>query len=411
MRPDTTCKNQGKKLMILGGARKSLPLIEYAVEKGYRTILCDYLPDNPGRLLADEYYSISAADKDLVLELAREKNIDGIVSYSSDLLAKTAAFVGNVLGLPSNPYGSVLTLTRKDLFRNFLKTNGFDCPRSYVFGSFAEAGAQIGDDMFPVMVKPVDSAGSAGVTKADSLSRLEEAFGKAMEISEENKVIVEEYIQMDHECMIGGDIFVLDGKITFYGLLNSHRGAEFSPFVPTGTSYPIFLCKKRTEEVHRTLQRAVDLLGMRLGGFNVELMYDSRGKLYIVEIAPRNGGNLIPELLKTATGADLTAALADASMGVEEIGFGYARPCRYYSTYVIHSETDGILRKIEYKGDIRDNIIREELYVRHGQKVSRFDNAKKALGIIFLKFRDQEEEVYKMRNMKKFIDIELEPDA
>ena len=121
MRPDTTCKNQGKKLMILGGARKSLPLIEYSVKKGYRTILCDYLPDNPGRLLADEYYSISAADKDLVLELAREKNVDGIVSYSSDLLAKTAAFVGNMLGLPSNPYGSVLTLTRKDLFRDFLK--------------------------------------------------------------------------------------------------------------------------------------------------------------------------------------------------------------------------------------------------------------------------------------------------
>lgn len=409
MRPEITCKNQGKKLMVLGGARKSVPLIEYAVKKGYRTILCDYLPDNPGRLVADEYHCISAADMEAVLELARAENIGGIVSYSSDILAKTAAYVGNRLGLPSNPYASVLTLIRKDLFRNFLQTNGFNCPRSYAFGSFAEARSVIGEDMLPFMVKPVDSAGSAGVTKVESLSLFGEAFEKALAISGEKKVIVEEYIQMDHECMIGGDIFVLNGKIAFYGLLNSHRGAECSPFVPTGTSYPLFLCRERTEEVHRTLQRVVDLLGMRLGGFNVELMYDSGGKLYIVEIAPRNGGNLIPELLRTATGADLTAALADASMGAEDISFGYARPCRYYSNYVIHSETDGILRQIRYKGDIRDNIIREEMYVRHGERVFRFDSAKKALGIIFLRFSDQEEEMYKMKNMKKFIETELDP--
>ena len=408
MRPEIACKNQGKKLMILGGARKSLPLIEHAVKMGYRTILCDYLPDNPGRLIADEYHCISAADKDAVLDLARAENIGGIVSYSSDILAKTAAYVGNSLGLPSNPYGSVVTLIRKDLFRDFLETNGFNSPRAYAFGSLSEARSKIGDDMLPFMVKPVDSAGSAGVTKVDRLSLLEEAFEKALAISGEKKVIVEEYIEMDHECMIGGDIFVLDGKIAFYGLLNSHRGCESSPFVPTGTSYPLFLDKDRTDEVHRTLQRAVDLLGMRLGGFNVELMYDSSGKLYIVEIAPRNGGNLIPELLRIAAGADLIAALADASMGADDIDFGYTRSGCCYSTYVIHSETEGILKQIIYKDEIRDNIIREELFVRHGEEVRKFDNAKKALGIIFLKFRDQEEEICKMRNMKKFIAIELE---
>lgn len=41
----------------------------------------------------------------------------------------------------------------------------------------------------------------------------------------------------------------------------------------------------------------------------------------------------------------------------------------------------------------------------------RIQKTQKLWEIIFLKFRDQEEEAYKMRNMKKFIDIELEPDA
>ena len=400
--------NKGKKMLILGGAQKSVPIIEYAVKKGYYTILCDYLPDNPGRLLVDEYHCISASDMDRVLDLAKEKAVDGVVSYSSDILAKTAAFVGNRLGLPSNPYLSVLILTRKDLFRDFLKKNDFNCPKAYAFGSLDEAKSLIGDDMLPVMVKPVDSAGSAGVTKVDHMPLFEGAFKKALEISGENKVIVEEYIQMDHECMIGGDIFVLNGRIVFYGLLNSHRGSEGSPFVPTGTSYPLFLDKERTEEVKRTLQRAVDLLGMRLGGFNVELMFDICGKLYIVEIAPRNGGNLIPELLKAAAGVDLTAALADASMGISDIDFGHSGEGQYFSTYVIHSETDGILRQIKYKGDIRDNIVREVMYAGKGERVCKFDNAKKALGIIFLKFSGMEEEMYKMKNMMNFIEPELD---
>jgi biotin carboxylase len=258
------------------------------------------------------------------------------------------------------------------------------------------------------MVKPVDSAGSTGVVKVEKWSQFEEAFLNALKLSTEKIVIVEEYIQMNHECMIAGDAFVLNGKVEFMGLLNSHRGAEEHPFIPTGTSYPIFLNSRQVDEVSQTVQKVVDLLGIQFGGLNLELMYDNKGDLYIIEIAPRNGGNLIPELLNTVTGIDLIGALVDASVGITDINLRYNKPNSYYATYVLHSNRNGRLKEIKYGEGIKNNIIRKVIHIKNGEEVLEFDNAKKAIGILFLKFDSLEEEQEKLKNIKEYIDIVLE---
>lgn len=399
-----------KRVLILGGSEKLLPIIKYASNSGYYIIVCDYLPDNPGRYYANEYYNISTTDMESILELAKKIGIDGIVSYSSDLIALTAAYVGNKLNLPSNPYDAVLTLARKDLFRKFLRENDFNCPKADSFNCLDDAKKAIIDYKLPLMVKPVDFAGSAGVVKIKELSQFEDAFVNALRLSKEKRVIIEEYIQMSHECMIAGDAFILDGKVAFMGLLNSHRGAEHHPFIPTGTSYPIFLNDDQVEEVTNTIQRVVDLLKIQLGGLNLELMYDDKGNLYIIEIAPRNGGNMIPELLNIATGVDLIGALVSASVGLKNIILKPYDFDSFYATYVLHSHKGGRLKGIKYSEEIKNNIIDQVLYVRNGEEVFEFDSAKKAIGIIFLKFNSLEEEKYKIRNIREYIKINLADD-
>ena len=80
----------------------------------------------------------------------------------------TAAYVGNALGLPSNPYDSVLTLARKDLFRTFLKDHNFNVPRSQSFSDRALAKDWLNKIQLPAFIKPVDSSGSKGVTKLEN---------------------------------------------------------------------------------------------------------------------------------------------------------------------------------------------------------------------------------------------------
>ena len=108
-----------KRILFLGASQFQIAPIIYAKEQGHYVITCDYLPNNPGHKFADEYHNISTTDKDAVLELAKRLKIDGIVAYASDPAAPTQAYVGNRLGLPSNPYESVMILAEKIIFEIF----------------------------------------------------------------------------------------------------------------------------------------------------------------------------------------------------------------------------------------------------------------------------------------------------
>ena len=231
-----------KKIMFLGASWKN-SVIKYAKEQGYYTILCDYLPNNPGRNYAHEYYCVSTRDKEAVLTVAKDTNVDGIIGYISDDAALTAAYVANKLNLPTNPYESVLTLVKKDLFRKFLRENGFHCPKAESFKTIEEAKRGLNRFKLPLMVKPIDSSGSKGISRIDSIEELDNAFKYASLHSKLKEVIIEEYIEKSHEYQIGGDVFVKDGKLAFCGFLNCHRNIEANPYVPVGKKLSYFIKK------------------------------------------------------------------------------------------------------------------------------------------------------------------------
>ena len=391
-----------KKLLVLGGSEKSLPLIRYAISKGHHVVLCDRDPDNPCRCLATLFVQVSTTDLDGVLEVARNHAVDGIVSFGSDVMAATAAFVGQALGLPSNPYEAVLTLGRKDLFRAFLSSHGFNTPRAASFSSLDNVLLNCNQFLLPVMVKPVDSAGSTGVSKVMEWAELLSAFDLAMGASQKKQVIVEEYIQMNHDHMIAGDAFVLDGQVVFWGLMNSHRASSEYPFLPTGTSYPVSLNLEQQMTVKKTVQLLVDALGIKLGGINLELMFDGSGDLYIIELAARNGGNYIPELLQQATGVDLIAALVYASLGetVDVLSF---QDEKYVATYMIHSQKKGTFQGIILADEIKCNVYKTILNVKIGDSIQMFDRATNALGALFLRFDSITEQEVKLKRIRDLV--------
>ena len=75
---------KAEKILLLGGSAQQVTAIREARNMGYETVLCDYLPDNPGQFAADHYYNISTTDRDAVLDIARKEQIDGILAYASD---------------------------------------------------------------------------------------------------------------------------------------------------------------------------------------------------------------------------------------------------------------------------------------------------------------------------------------
>ncbi|MBQ5637429.1 MAG: hypothetical protein IIV06_00050, partial [Alistipes sp.] len=122
-----------KKILLLGGSAQQLVAIRAAKQLGYYTVVCDYLPDNPGQYIADKFYGISTTDVEAVYEVAQTEKVDGILAYASDPAALPAAIVAERLGLPTNPAKSVEILGLKYPWRQFLQDNNFACPKVYSF--------------------------------------------------------------------------------------------------------------------------------------------------------------------------------------------------------------------------------------------------------------------------------------
>lgn len=375
-----------KRLLLLGGSSQQIVAIETARRLGYYTILCDFLTDNPGQYHADKFYLTSTTDKEAVLKVAKDEKVDGILAYASDPAAPTAAYVAEKLGLPTNPCQSVEILCNKDRFRSFLKENGFHSPTAagYVDNNIDKSLFKL-----PVIIKPVDSSGSKGATVLHSWEGVEEALNFAFSFSRSHRIIVEEFIEKKHEYLIGGDIFVADGKVVLWGLLNCHRDQNVNALVPVGKSYPLLLEDSNVREVKNTLQKMVDKLGLCFGSVNVELVVDKYDQVWPIDIGPRAGGNMIPDLLGMIFGVDVVEMAVRAAMG-EHISADEKEGTPYYATHNLHSNKNGSYQDIEFSDELEKYIIRKCLYKKPGDKVEYFDNAAKALGILFLKFQDQE---------------------
>ena len=394
-----------KKILLLGGSTQQIPAIEYANDQGYYTVLCDYLADNPGQDYAKKFYCVSTTDKDAILEVAKNEKVDGVVAYASDPAAPTAAYVAEKLGLPTNPYKSVEILAFKDKFREFLRENNFNSPKAKGFSSIESAKEEIAQFTFPVMVKPIDSSGSKGVRKVEKVEDFEEAYKIALDNSRGKNIIVEEFIEQDHDYMIGGDCFVLDGEVVYWGFLNCHRDPKVNALVPVGKSYPLLISEDRIKQVKREIQRVVDLLHIEFGGFNVEAMIDSKERVFLIEMGPRNGGNMIPDFLKMIHGVDLIGATVEAAMGNKNFQIEQKSNSGFYATHNLHTDKDGLFQTVQYKNGIEDKILKEVIYKKNGDRVQYFDGANKAIGIVFFKFDTQEEQMDFTNSPENWIEV------
>ena len=397
-----------KKILLLGGANTQIPSILTAKKMGYYTITCDYLPDNPGHKFADEYHNVSTTDKEAVLALAKELQIDGILAYATDVAAATAAYVSEAMGFPTSPYKSVDILTNKDKFRAFLEENGFCTPRARGYSSVEEAKKDLENFKFPVMVKPVDSAGSKGVARMDDAGQLEELVENALQYSRCTRFIIEEYVEK-YRYQIAGDGFSVDGKLVFRCFANEHfSNKAASPYVPIGESFPYDMPKEVHEKVHAEIQRLLTLLDMKTQAYNFDIRIDKDYNVYLMEVGPRNGGNMIAQVIEKATGIPFVEYMLKAAMGEDCSELKMVEPEGFWSCYILHTLKEGNFKRIQYTDEIKKNIVEEHIHVKEGEKLIPFTGSNGTVGVLILRYDSMEEMLHKMDNMYDYITVEVE---
>ena len=399
-----------KRVLMLGGSLAQVSCITKAKEMGIYTIICDYLPDNPGQRFADEYYNISTTDKEKVLELAKTLDLDGIVCYASDPAAPTAAYVAEALGLPTSPFRSVEILTNKDLFRDFLKNNGFNCPNSFYCNSEEEVINAANQMTFPLLIKPVDSSGSKGVALVNNINELQLAIPDAFKFSRRKTVILEEFVESVGPP-IGGDGFSVDGKLVFWAFADDFCDtSSANPIAPVVETYPccrtISLQNKIVDEINRLLS----LLQMKTNAYNIEVRIDSKERIYLMEVGPRSGGNAIPEVTKLATGVDMIEYTIKAAIGEDCHDLQFQDINGFWSTYLMHSNEGGELINIEIDDDYKkNNFVSFETEYKKGSFIPAYKGSNGAMGSMISKFSSFEEMMEKTKNFDHYVKVIVKP--
>lgn len=395
-----------KKLMLLGGMRYLVPVIEAAHKLGVYVITCDYLPNNIAHKYSDEYCNVSILEKDKVLEKAKELKIDGILSFACDPGVVTAAYVAEKMGLPSSgPYESIEILQNKGKFRKFLTENNFNVPVAKQYTDIETALNDIEMFNWPVIVKPTDSAGSKGVTKVEEKDKLKDAINYALKFSHSNEFIIEDFLEKigdSSDC----DSFSVDGELKFvsFSAQKFDENCE-NPYTPAAFTWPASISKEHQEELTNEIQRLLKLLDMKNSIYNIETRECTNGKAYIMECSPRGGGNRLAEMIRYMTGVDMITNIVKSALGMELDVIEQKELKDNWAEIILHSEKEGTFEKLWISEEISSNIVENDLWIETGTHVGGFSGANEAIGTMVLKFDSEIQMNNVLNNQNNYIKV------
>jgi biotin carboxylase len=379
-----------------------------AHELGIYVITCDYLPDNYAHRFSDEYCNISITDKDAVLKKARELKIDGIMSFACDPGVVTAAYVAGQMGLPNvGPYDSVCILQNKGKFRQFLTDHGFHVPTAKSYRCMDDALKDTELFHWPVIVKPVDSAGSKGVSRVDYKENLEKGIEKALSFSLTGEFIIEDFIEQKGFSS-DSDCFSVDGELSFTSFNNQYFDRKAAnPYTPAAFSWPSGMADEAQNELRNEIQRLLHLLHMKTAVYNIETREGVNGQAYIMELSPRGGGNRLAECLKYAADVDMITNMVKYSVGLQMDEIVQKEYNGYWAEIVLHSNKAGTYHGLWISEDIADCVVERDVWVEVGQKINPFTAANESLGTVILKFENEQKMQDVLKNQEKYIAIQV----
>lgn len=307
----------GKRLLILGGMRFSCEIVNTAKAMGIYTLVADYnkIEDSPGKQIADEAVDLSVIDVDAVVNYVKGNNIDGVFVGFNDMLLPYYAEICEKAGLPC--YGTKQqfdTLIAKDQYKALCRH--FDVP------TIPEYDIDDENIKYPVLVKPVDSSGSRGITICHNRQELEAAVEVGKKASKTEKVLIERY-------MDGREVTVFwtfqNGNYYLSALANRHvkhnQGQDVIP-LPVGYTFPSVFLPKYQREVEENCKRMFRHLGIKDGMMFMQCKVED-GTCYVYDLGFRPTGSLEYKILKRVCGYDplemMICHALTGKMGGEEI--------------------------------------------------------------------------------------------
>lgn len=367
-----------KKALILGVGNAQFDLIQYLKAKGWWILACSNQRNEYAIELVDRFELINILDTDSLETIAREESVDLIYSIGSDIAVPSTARIASNLELPTFiNYKTSQLLCNKLLLRDLLTANNLSPVR---YKKIYTKDDIIGWDIFPCIVKPVDSQGQRGVYTAKSFQEIEAGLMDALNFSDSKSLIVEEYLDGPE---ISINAFVFNSHVVSYQLTdrlvveNCHVGIPRAHRIPATSG-----SDKQLTQASALMKSCVKALDIKNGPIYFQIKLTSNGPK-IIEITPRLDGCHIWRLIKYSSGFDLL----ETSLNLLTTG-NYSKPqhkinSSFYRLEFFLCPPGRVFKNKEY--NVKDNSVYAKFYYREGDVVKNINNVMEKVGYQIIK--------------------------
>ena len=304
------------KILLLGAGRETYRryLLE-SIAGRHEVVLAQGSPARWADDLVRSSHLAPPGDHEALIRLARSERVEGVLTWMESCV-EAAAAVSTALDLPGHPEPAARASRDKHLMRRCWTRAGLGSAASHLVTDIGEARAAAEAVGFPVVLKPRALAGSVGVTLAHDRQELERAFSVAVRAELDRYetavrgALLEEYLDGPE---VSVESIVQAGQVHIVAVTRKRTGLPpgfeelghlVGPTPPGGCD----------QALRRLVVDAHAALGLRDGATHTEVRLTARGPK-LVEIAARLAGDLIPKLVRHATGVNLGLAAAAVAIG------------------------------------------------------------------------------------------------
>ena len=334
--------NSKQKLAVIGASYLQQPLVEKAKEMGLEVHCFAWEEGAVCKDIADHFYPISIIEKEEILSICQQVGINGICTIASDVAAPTVAYVAEKMGLVGNSYESAVRANNKYLMRESFSKADVPCPKYMVATPDTINTPSVLDGLrefqYPIIIKPSDRSGSLGVSKICTPAEYYPAIDQAMKVSFKHEAMIEEFID-------GREI-----SVEFISYQGHHYPLQITDKVTTGAPHfvelehhqPSSLSKEMYETIYSITEKALNALGITNGASHSEYKITPKGRIAIMEIGARMGGDFIgSDLVRLSTGYDFLKGVIEVALGI------FKKPNitehKYSGVYFLCKETEYLL--------------------------------------------------------------------
>ncbi len=389
-----------KKLLVAGGSYGDIPIIKEAKKLGFYVITSGNREDDLGHQFSDEYHLRDFSNKEDILELAKDLNIDAIVPSCHDLSMVTCSYVAEKLGLAGyDSYETTLNLHHKDRFRKISNEIQLLTPKAFSYDNIKKTKEDCEILPIPSIVKPIDLGGGKGITIVTQKEDLFYAIDYAFEYSKAKKIVIEEFAEGSLQSFSS---FIRNQKVVFY--FGDNEYSSVNPYgVATSTSPSINFDLVSNKLIQET-EKISNYLQLKDGLLHMQYLLDG-DKINIIEFTRRMPGDWYSIPVELSTGVNHAYWTLKGYLGEDFSKLHHKEQIGFYSRHCLMGLKNGNIKEIYLDESIKNNIVDSFIWIDNNKTVDDFKYQK--FGLFFLKYNSIEEMEEKTKKINELIRIEL----